>query len=321
MSLNELMLVLFVFGAVGIVAYGVAGLVGNASSRRLRSRLDALNDTAEAEQAISAIRARYLRQLSPFERQMEQLPGMETFGLMLEQAGWTVPAYRVATLVLGLGAGGGFLALLITLSPLIAAGVGAFAGSLPVLKARLDRAARLDRFETQLPDALDLMARSLRAGNPLMESFKFVSEEMKPPIAVDFGRAWSNVNYGVSLRASLADMLERTPSLSLRSLSTAILVQRETGGNLAEIIDKLTAVLRGRAKFQRRLKTLTAEGRMSGWVLGALPFVMAGLISVTSPSYLPMLIDDPSGKRLIGYALAMMAVGIFWMSRIVKIKV
>ena len=320
-SMNELLLIVFVFGAVGFVAYAFASLVGTASARRLRSRLDALNDIAEAEQAVSAIRARYLRQLSPFERQMEQLPGMETFRLLMEQAGWTVPAYRVAMLVLGLGIGGGMVALLFTLNPLIASGVGLFVGSLPVLKARLDRSARLEKFETQLPDALDLMARSLRAGNPLMESFKFVSEEMKPPISSDFGRAWSNVNYGVSLRASLADLLERTPSISLRSLSTAILVQRETGGNLAEIIDKLTAVLRGRAKFQRRLKTLTAEGRMSGWVLGALPFVMAGLISVTSPNYLPMLLNDTSGKRLIGYALLMMAVGIAWMSRIVRIRV
>ena len=321
MTLNELLLVVFVFGAVGMVAYALAGLLGNASGRRLRSRLDALNDTAEAEQAVSAIRARYLRRLSPFERQLEQLPGMETFGLMLEQAGWTVPAYRVAMLVVGLGAGGFVIALLITLNLLIAAAVGAFLGLLPVFKARLDRGKRLDKFETQLPDALDLMARSLRAGNPLMESFKFVSEEMKAPISTDFGRAWSNVNYGVSLRASLADLLERTPSVSLRSLATAILVQRETGGNLAEIIDKLTAVLRGRAKFQRRLKTLTAEGRMSGWVLGALPFVMAGLISVTSPDYLPMLLNDPSGKRLVMYALAVMAVGLVWMSRIVRIRV
>lgn len=320
MTLNELLLVAFVFGAVGMAAFALVGLLGNAGGRRLRSRLDALSDTAEAEQAVSAIRARYLRRLSPFERQLEQLPGLATFGLMLEQAGWTVPAYRVAMLTVGLLAGGFAILLLLTLNALVAAAGGAFLGLLPVLKARIDRGARLEKFETQLPDALDLMARSLRAGNPLMESFKFVAEEMKPPISADFGRAWSNVNYGVSLRASLADLLERTPSVSLRALATAILVQRETGGNLAEIIDKITAVLRGRARFQRRLRTLTAEGRMSGWVLGALPFVMGALISMTSPTYLPMLLNDPGGKRLVIYALLLMAVGLIWMSRIVRIR-
>lgn len=319
--MNELLLVLLVFAAVAIVAFAVSATLGDAATRRLRTRLDALQDTVESEHTVSAIRARYLRQLSPFERQMEQLPGMERLGLLIEQAGWTVPAYRVATLMLALGGGAAALTLLVTRNPVFAAAIPLFMAGLPVLKARIDRAKRLEKFETQLPDALDLMSRSLRAGNPLMESFKFVSEEMKPPISADFGRAWSNVNYGVSLKVSLADLLERTPSVSLRSLATAILVQRETGGNLAEILDKITGVLRARAKFQRRLRTLTAEGRASGWVLGGLPFALAGLISLNSPAYLPMLINDPMGTKLITGCLSLMGLGLFWISRIVKIRV
>jgi tight adherence protein B len=321
MGTYELLLILFVFGAVGALAYPVAGVLGNASARRLRTRLDALTDTVEAEQSVSAIRARYLRQLSPLERQLEQLPGMERLGLLCEQAGWTAPAYRIATLMLVLGGGAAMLALLFTLNPLIILGAGALAAAAPVWKARGDRASRVEKFEGQLPDALDLMSRSLRAGNPLMESFKFVSEEMKPPISTDFGRAWSNVNYGVSLKSSLADFLERTPSVSLRSLATAILVQRETGGNLAEILDKITHVLRARAKFQRRLRTLTAEGRMSGWILGGLPFGLAAILSSVNPDYLPILINDPSGRRIIYGSLVLMAVGLFWITRIVKIRV
>jgi tight adherence protein B len=318
---SELMLVALVFAAVAVVAFAITSTVGDAATRRLRTRLDALQDSVATEQSISAIRARYLRQLSPFERQMETLPGMERFGLLMEQAGWTVPAYRVATLMLGLGAAAAAVTLLITRNPLFVVGMPLLVASLPVFKARLDRGARLEKFETQLPDALDLMSRSLRAGNPLMESFKFVSEEMKPPIATDFGRAWSNVNYGVSLKASLTDLLQRTPSVSLRSLATAILVQRETGGNLAEILDKITGVLRDRAKFQRRLRTLTAEGRMSGIVLGSLPFALAGVMSIASPDYLPMLVKDPKGIELIWGALGLMTVGMLWIGRIVKIRV
>ena len=294
--MNELLLILFASAAVALVGYTVTAAASNVGGRRLRSRLDALQDSAETEQSVSAIRARYLRQLSPFERRLESLPGMEKLGLLVEQAGWTVPAYRVTMTSLMLAGALGFIALLVARHPAAIVAGAALGAALPWLKARSDKGKRLEAFDTQLPDALDLMSRSLLAGNPLMESFKFVSEEMKPPISTDFGRAWSNVNYGVSLKVSLADMLERTPSASLRSLATAILVQRETGGNLAEILEKITTVLRARAKFQRRLRTLTAEGRMSGWILGMLPFALAVLISASSPEYLPMLFEEPSGR-------------------------
>jgi tight adherence protein B len=318
---NEWVGLLLVFGAVMAVAYGVLAAVEGAGARRFRTRLDALTDSNETEQSVSAIRARYLRQLSPFERRLEQLPAIEMLGILVEQAGWTVPAYRVAMLSVILAGIAAVVAVLFTRNPLFLAAAAIGGGWLPWLKARADREKRLEQFEAQLPDALDLMSRSLRAGNPLMESFKFVADEMKPPISTDFGRAWSNVNYGVTLKVSLADLIERTPSVSLRSLSTAILVQRETGGNLAEILDKITHVLRARAKFQRRLKTLTAEGRMSGWILGSLPPALAGLMSITSPAYLPMLLTDPGGKKLITGSLILMAFGIFWISRIVKIRV
>ena len=318
--MNELLLLLLVFGFVTAVGMTAGSLLSGGAGRRLRSRLEALADAPEVETATSAIRARYLRQLSPLERMLEELPGMEAVGRMTEQAGWMIPAYRFAFISLALASSGAIVGLVARSLP-VALIAAAALGLIPLLKLRLDRANRLEQFDTQLPDALDLMSRSLRAGNPLMESFKFVSEEMKPPISTEFGRAWSNVNYGVSLKVSLADFLERTPSVSLRSLATAILVQRETGGNLAEILDKITGVLRARAKFQRRLRTLTAEGRMSGWVLGGLPFALAGIISATSPNYLPMLLHEPAGRKLIWGSLILMSFGLFWISRIVKIRV
>lgn len=320
--MNEWIPVVLIFAAVAALIYALSTIFSGVSARRFRSRLQALAvDAEEVEQSISAIRARYLRQLSPIERRLEEMPGMERLGHLAEQAGWEVPAYRVALLSVGLAAAAAFVGGLLWRSPIAAVACGVALGALPVFKLRLDRGKRLDKFEMQLPDALDLMSRSLRAGNPLLESFKFVSEEMKPPISTDFGRAWSNINYGVSLKVSLADLLERTQSVSLRSLVTAIMVQRETGGNLAEILDKITHVLRGRARFQRRLRSLTAEGRMSGWVLGSIPFFMAGMLSIASPNYLPMLFGDPTGRKLVMYALILMAVGVVWISRIVKVKV
>ena len=320
--MTEWIPVLLIFAAVAALAYALSTIFSGVSARRFRSRLQALAvDAEEVEQSISAIRARYLRQLSPLERRLEELPGMERIGRLAEQAGWEVPAYRVALLSLGLAAAGTLIGAILWRSPIGATICAVIVGMLPVLKLRMDREKRLEKFEMQLPDALDLMSRSLRAGNPLLESFKFVSEEMKPPIATDFGRAWSNINYGVNLKVSLADLLERTPSVSLRSLATAIMVQRETGGNLAEILDKITHVLRARSRFQRRLRTLTAEGRMSGWVLGSIPFFLAGMLTLSAPKYLPMLFGDPSGRKLVMWSLILMSVGVFWITRIVKVKV
>lgn len=319
--MNEWLLAAFVFAASVSMVMGIVTFVTGANVRRIRTRFESLADIEETERSVSAIRARYLRQLSPFERRLEQLPVIERLSRLVEQAGWNVPGWRVAGLSLVLAIAAGVVTALLSKSILFGMAAGVAAGALPWFRATQARTARMEQLEAQLPDALDLMARSLQAGNPMMESFRFVSEEMKPPISVEFGRAWSNVNYGVSLKACLTDMLDRNPSVSLRSLATAILVQRETGGNLAEILSKITGVLRARARFQRRLRTLTAEGRMSGWVLGLLPFVIAGLLSVTSPDYLPVLFHSPTGQKMMMGCAVLMVIGVIWMTRIVKIKV
>lgn len=314
------LVLLLVFGAVVAIVMLVAAAATDAVAQRLRTRLLALKDVDESE-PLGAIRARYLRQLPPWERWLEQQPGMLVLARLIEQAGHTVPAYRVAFLCLVLAVVAGVLVGAALRHPLAGLVAAALIGFLPLAKLMLDRSERLRKFEEQLPDALDLMTRSLRAGNPLLESFKFVADEMQPPLAADFSHAWSNINFGVSMKGSLLNLLERAPSVSLRAMVTAILVQRETGGNLAEVLDKITDVLRARAKFQRRLKTLTAEGRMSAWVLALMPFGMSGVLAVSSPEYLPMLLNDPLGVKLIIGSLVMMSVGIFWISRIVRIRV
>jgi tight adherence protein B len=205
--------------------------------------------------------------------------------------------------------------------PVLAATAAAAAASLPLLRIFVQRHKRLVQFEQQLPDALDLMSRSLRVGNPLMDSFRVISDEMQPPISTEFGRLWSHVNYGVSLKAALLDLGQRQPSLSMRAMITAILVQRETGGNLAEVLDRVCTVLRSRLRFYRRVRTLSAEGRVSAFVLVVIPFILAGMLSVSSPTYLPMMLKDPLGQKLSVAAVVLMALGIFWITRIVRIRV
>ena len=320
MNMPGWMVLLLVFGVVVAMVLLLANAATDAVAQRLRTRLLALKDVDESEPS-GAIRARYLRQLPPWERWLEQQPGMPAMARLIEQAGHTVPAYRVAFMCLVLAVVAGVLAGVAVRHPIAGLIAAALAGFLPLGKLMLDRGERLRKFEQQLPDALDLMTRSLRAGNPLLESFKFVADEMQPPLAADFNHTWSNINFGVSMKGSLLNLLERSPSVSLRAMVTAVLVQRETGGNLAELLDKIADVLRARAKFQRRLKSLTAEGRMSAWVLSLMPFGLSGVLALTSPGYLPMLFNDPLGMKLIMAALALMSVGIFWIGRIVKIRV
>lgn len=309
-----------VFGMVVAVVTGIVGLFGTEATSRVRLRLATLRGVVDTNEEAAPIRARYLGGLSPVERTLEELPGMERLSTLIKQSGRSTPAYRLVGLVLLLGLFAGVAGWLVLDDIALALLVASVAGSVPVVKMMRDRHVRLLALENQLPDALDLMARSLRAGNPLLDAFRFIGDEMPPPINAEFSRTWSHINYGISLKTAFADMLERAPSISLRAMVTAVLVQRETGGNLAEVLDRISAVLRSRIRFQRRVRTLTAEGRVSASILVLLPFVLGAVISITSPSYLPVLFEDERGQLLVGAGATLMAIGIVWVSRIVRIR-
>jgi tight adherence protein B len=189
------------------------------------------------------------------------------------------------------------------------------------MQLRVQRSKRLNRFEEQLPDALTVAARSLRAGLPFGEALNLVAREMPEPIGPEFGIVFTEVNYGGDLRAALLGMLERVPSVAVMAMVTSVLIQRETGGNLAEVLDKLAAVVRERFRFLRSVRTLSAEGRMSAWILSLLPFFMAGAISVINPNYLPLLTQDPTGRKMVMVAFGLLVVGILWLRRIARIDV
>ncbi|HSW52350.1 MAG TPA: type II secretion system F family protein [Sulfuricaulis sp.] len=322
MSSDHLIFVVMVFIAVFLLATSV--IVPTAGSdartaRRLRARVnEALGHSVADDTSI--VRGNLLRRLTPLERRIESLPGMEHLARLIAQTGREVPAYRVAMLMAVLGAAGFLLLMLFTRNPLASLLLSAMLASVPVLKLQAERRRRLARFEEQLPEALDVMGRALRAGHPFSETLKLVSEEMTAPIAQEFGKAFADINYGVNPDDAFHAMLARTPSLSLMTVITAVLVQRESGGNLAEILDKIAAVVRGRFRFQRRVRTLSAEGRLSAWILVLIPFVLVILMSIMSPTYLPMMVKDPTGRTLVLFAFVMLIIGIFWIRRIIRLK-
>lgn len=286
--------------------------------KRLKQRLRAVADSPERRERLEAMRGTVER--SALARALESLPGMQHLDHLIEQSGREVQPYRVVLLALALAT---LVGLLFGqwLSPLFGVLAGLFAACLPVLALLRDKARRLARFEEQLPDALMIMSRALRAGHPFSDAMKLVAEEMADPIGQEFRRTFMEINYGGDVRSALGGMLGRVSSVTVMVFVTSVMIQKETGGNLAELLDGLSSMIRDRFRFQRKLRTLSAEGRLAAWVLSLLPFALAGVLSLVSPNFLPMLTEHPLGQKMIMASFVMVIIGIFWMRRIVRIDV
>jgi tight adherence protein B len=199
--------------------------------------------------------------------------------------------------------------------------LGLAAGNVPYLSLLIMRKARLRRFEIILPDAIDLMARALRAGHAVTAAIEMVAREIPDPVGAEFRRVFEEQNFGLPIREALQNLAKRVPVPDLQFLVTAMLVQKETGGNLAEVLDKAGAVIRERSRLLGQLRIYTAQGRMTGWILGLLPFIIFVLMNFLNPGYARNLIDDPTGRTAIWIGLGLMVVGIWMIRKIVDIKV
>jgi tight adherence protein B len=223
-----------------------------------------------------------------------------TISILLAVAGGT----------LGMALAGGTAVIILTL-------IGA---ALPVLFALIARNRRANKISEQLPDALDMMARAMRAGHGVANSFQFVASEMPEPINLEFGRAYEEQRLGRSLDAAVLEMTRRVPkNRDLKILAVSILVQKETGGNLTEILEKIANTIRDRYRFFGKLRSLTAEGRMSGMVLGSLPLLMLGFLALFNPKYVTPLFTDPMGWLFLGFAAVIWTVGLVWMFSLTKV--
>lgn len=300
-----------------VPVFGEAGRV----RKRIRERLHLLERASDLPNMQMVLREKYLKRLSPLEAALEQLPGMERLGQMVEQSGHAFRAYRVVLLGLLLAAAGGLLVW--TLSQLWWAGLIAAAMLfwVPILKVSNDRARRFAEFEEGLPDALDAMVRALKAGHPFNETLRLVADEHKGVVAHEFGLTFADINYGNDVRRAMLGLLERMPSMTVMMLVTSILLHRETGGNLTEILERLSSLIRGRFRFQRKVKTLSAEGRLSAWILILVPFALTVILMLISPDYLSLFFNDPQGRQLVVVAFFSMLVGIIWIRKLIRIEV
>lgn len=316
--------VLLVFVTVVLLLQGTVVPVFSDSrkmSKRIQARLQRLADAAGGPEFTSLLREKYLRDLSAFERTLESLPGMDRFSRILEQAGRQTPAYRVVLLsfVLSVSAALGSWIMSRLWPVTVAAALLGLA--MPFFVVLRERVKRFERFEEQMPDAIDMIQRALKAGHPFGQCLKLIAEDMDEPISREFELTFADLSYGNDPRRALFALLQRVPSVSVTALITAVLVQRETGGNLAENLARISSVIRGRFRFQRRVKTLSAEGRLSGWILALTPIVLFGVLWIVDPDYVGLLTDHPRGPTLITTAMVMGSIGILWIRRLVRIEV
>lgn len=288
--------------------------------KRLKRRLQMVGESSVSAGA-SLIREKFLRNLSPWERRLESLPKMAAFAQVLDQAGYRVPAYRIVGLGIGLALVAAVAGYALSGIPLVALGGFALGGALPPLKVLRDRKKRFDDFEKRFPEALDIMIRGMRAGHPFSESLHVAAKELDGPISKEFAIVFYDINFGGDVRRALVNLLERMPSITVTAFVTSVLIQRETGGNLTELLGQLSRTIRERFAFQGKVRSASAEGRASAWVLTMIPFVLTAMLTATSPDYIVELVREPTGHKLIGAAFGFIIVGILWIKRIIRIDV
>jgi len=293
--------------------------------QRKRQMVDQLRSLANAPLEGGASGSTVFRSAvlqSPWLRPIiARVPQLRDAEFMLQQAGLSWTLQTLLFLSLGTALALGSVALIVTRS--VPAGMGAtmLGAMLPTLYVRRRRTKRLNAFEELLPESIDLVGRALRAGHPLTAGLKMAADDGSEPVAGEFRRVFEEQRFGLPLQESLLGMADRVNLVDVRILVTAILIQREVGGNLAEILDNLAAVVRARFTIRRQLRVYTAQGRMTGYLLAALPLILFTILYTLNPSYMSILFTDPVGKLLILVAVSMQLVGFLWIRKIINIEI
>ncbi len=315
----------FVLGA-GIVvaaAMGAMKLPALMTQRRVQARMDdVIRHTEPAGGApFEIVKARAEGVLPAVDRAVADTPAGSWLARLLEQSGSKsgVSTVLVASLALGLAVG-------FTLSAVFRHPAGMLPGfligaSMPFLVLMRKRGARMRRFEEQFPEALDLLSRAIKAGHAFQTAMGMVADEASDPIGPEFRKAFEEQNYGLPLKDALNNLAERVPLLDVRFFVTAVLIQRETGGNLSEILDNLAYVVRERFKILRQVRVYTAHGRMTGYVLLGLPAFLAIALMFINPDHMNTLFRERVGHMLIAVTVVMQTIGYFWIRKVVTIEV
>lgn len=323
MDASYIISIVLLFVAVVLVlegAYLMWAAKHGAEAKKVAARLRFLQNDLPDE-AVSIQRKQPTRRWSWFDRHLlTKLPKGSDIIYYIETSGTGLGLFELLVYSGVLGLVGAMVPAFFG-KPWSFSALGGLMATLPWFWLSSKRSARLKVFERQIPEALDLIGRALRAGHSFPTAVKMVADEMPDPIAREFRTLYDETNFGVPQSEALTRLADRVPVDDMRYFVIAIMIQRETGGNLAELLDNISAIVRARLKLFGHIRTLSAEGRMSAWVLGLLPFAVALLVNIVNPKFMAVLWTDPMGLKLVGGALLLMVLGVLWMRKIIQIRV
>jgi tight adherence protein B len=314
---------LLVTGLVFGIYAALSGLPERLQRRRLQRRIDQIGapPTTEGEAERSLLKGQVEGPLPVVDRLLGSTHRGSAVGRWIEQSGTKISLSSVVLMAIGTGVVTGLVCGSLARTPWATLVGGLVGASLPFLVLRQRRAKRFRRFEEQFPEALDLVARALRAGHAFTTGLKMVADEVENPVGGEFRKAFDEQNFGLSVTDALANLAYRVPLMDVRFFATAVTIQRETGGNLAEILENLAHVVRERFKILRQVRVYTAHGRLTGYVLVALPVVLLIALSFINPEHMSLLFRDRMGHMMLGGAVVLQVIGYVWIKRVVTIEV
>ena len=324
-QLSELMLYLLPGAGSMLLVYGIFQAVTEArgsGKKKLQDRLKG-DGTAKPDKVMKNIlrRGGLSKQTSLADHVFGKLSIVPRVQRILDQADLPWSASQV---LMNLGLTAVVLAaglMLLQIHPIIALACSVAVFLMPLTVINFIRRRRMSKLTNQLPDVFEMMSQALRAGHSLASAMQLVHEQLPPPIATEFGQVYYEQNLGVKIEDALQAMAQRVESLDVKFFVTAVMIQRQTGGDLAEVLDKIGDVIRQRIELRGMVQGLTAEGRLSGWVLFALPIVVFIGSMYLNPKYASMLIEDPRGKLMLAIAAGMQVMGLAMIRWIVNIKI
>jgi tight adherence protein B len=319
--LAALMVFVLVTGAVLGLYLVARALAAWMSSRRVEQRLREVSGPVEETESTTVVMRATEGPLPAVERLLAGTQVASRLSRLIEQSGVATTPGAVVAMSLTAGLVATLFALVVLGSLPLALGMALLGVSSPFFWLKYKRSQRIKRFEEQFPEALDLLSRAIRAGHAFQMAMGMVADELPAPVGVEFKKAFEQQNFGLPLRDALNELSERIPSLDVRFFVTSVTIQRETGGNLSEILDNLARVVRERFKIRRQVRVHTAHGRFTGYVLLALPAVLALALNWLSPEHMKMLFNERFGQVMLIGAVVLQTIGFVWIRQVIKIEV
>ena len=324
--MDESLMIPMVIGAAVIMLVGVLSFTLSKSvGTQLEQRLDGLTGKTKGKPKLDPSSGILLRppaiELVQSDFWSKWIPNLDNLNLLYEQADVMLPFRKFMWIVGGLSLTGAIVGVVCKL-PLFLVPLGAiFLGVLPFFWLMQRKGSRVKKFIDAMPEAVELISRALRAGHGLASGMHLVSEEMKGPIADEFGRVFEEQNLGIPIEMALRGMADRIPTMDVRFFVIAVVIQRATGGDLAEVLDKIGRLIRQRFELQGHVRALTAEGRLSGVVLLALPPGLLAFLSMSNYGYIAVLFTTPIGTKMMAITAGLQLLGALAIKKIVAIKV